>query len=160
MGDIDVAGANYFTLALLVLLLLPIAVMTLERRRAPDLLYALVAACGLGSSAWYAGWPGLGWSLASGLGVAVVIGGAITALRVQLRHQLDLPTREQIKLMAAGASWLTPFGASLMIMIAALSMIAVVIWQHLQEKHSRPGPEIVVIVAIIIIAIKQYIVSP
>jgi len=60
MGDIDVAGANYFTLALLVLLLLPIAVMTLERRRAPDLLYALVAAGGLGSSAWYAGWPGLG----------------------------------------------------------------------------------------------------
>jgi len=158
MGDIDVAGANYFTLALLVLLLLPIAVMTLERRRAPDLLYALVAAGGLGSSAWYAGWPGLGWSLASGLGVAVVIGGAITALRVQLR--LRLLTGGQIKLMAAGASWLTPFGASLMIMIAALSMIAVVIWQHLQEKHSRPGPEIVVIVAIIIIAIKQYIVSP
>ena len=158
MGDTDVAGANYFALALLVLLLLPIAVMTLEGRRAPDLLYALVSACGLGISAWYGGWPGLGWALASGLGVAVVIGGAITALRGQLR--LRLLTGGQIKLMAAGATWLVPVGALLMVVIAAVAMIAVAVWQHLQEKHSRPESAIVVIVAIIIVATKQYVVSP
>lgn len=148
-------AGGYFTLAMLIVLLLPIVVMPLEGRRSPDVLYAVIAACGLAVSTWNGGQAGLGRAVLASLLVFVAVGGIITLLRSKLR--LRILSGGQIKLMAAGAAWLGPSGALIMLVSSILALFSVAMWRRLSEARSRPVSMTVVAFAIMIAALQQNI---
>jgi prepilin signal peptidase PulO-like enzyme (type II secretory pathway) len=150
-------AGGYFTLAVLVVVLIPAVAISLEGRRTPDLLYPVIAACGLLASGLRGGWPALGGAFLAGLLVLLLVGGAITALRSAMR--LRLLTGGQIKLMAAGATWLGPAGALAMILIAAFALFAVAAWQQASEHQRRPDCVIIVALAIMSVALEQQFAS-
>ena len=148
-------GGGYFTLALLIVLLIPIMVLPMEGRRAPHALYAAIAIGGLGVSFWSGGAMALAWSAGTALAVMIVVGGGVTLLRGATR--LRVLTGGQIQLMAAGATWLGMPGALLMIAIAIVALFSIAGWRQLRETHRRPESAIVVASAIMIVAFPQNI---
>jgi hypothetical protein len=150
-------AGGYFTLALLIVLLLPTVVLAMEGRRSPDALYALIAICGLMVSAYSGGSRALVVAIASALGVLLVTGTAVTMLRSKLR--LRILTGGQIKLMAAGAAWLGPWGTVLMMVLAIVALFAIAMWRQLREGRARTDPGIIVATAIAIVALQQNIPS-
>jgi 4-amino-4-deoxy-L-arabinose transferase-like glycosyltransferase len=90
--------------------------------------------------------------------VLLLVGGAITALRSSMR--LRLLTGGQIKLMAAGATWLGPVGAAAMILIAGFALFAMAAWQQaMQREQQRPDSVIIVALAIMSVAMDQQFAS-
>jgi prepilin signal peptidase PulO-like enzyme (type II secretory pathway) len=152
---LNVSGAGYFTLAVLTVLLIPIMVLPLEGRRAPSLLYGAIAVGGLAASLWSGGMVGFAWAIAMALAVMVIVGGGVTLLRAATR--LRILTGGQIKLMAAGATWLGPLGTVLMIAIAIIALFAIAGWRQLRDTRQRPESAIVVAAAIMIVALQQNI---
>jgi prepilin signal peptidase PulO-like enzyme (type II secretory pathway) len=150
-------AGGYFTLAVLVVVLIPAVAISLEGRRPPEVLYPAIAACGLLSNGLRGGWPAFGGAFRAGRLVLLVVGGAITAMRSTMR--LRLLTGGQIKLMAAGATWLGPVGALAMILIAGFALFAIAAWQHASERQGRPDSMIIVALAIICVATQQEMVS-
>lgn len=147
-----VAG-GYFTLAVLTVLLIPIAVMSLEGRRLPDALLAVIAGCGLAISAWTGGLPVVGSAIVSSLGVIVVVGGLTALLRRKLR--LWILTGGQIKLMAAGATWLDLSSMGLMLAISIIVIFAIAVWRRISKAASRPVSVLVVVFSLIISTLYQ-----
>lgn len=150
-------AGGYFTLAALVIVLVPAVAISLEGRRTPDILYPAMALCGLIGSGLRGGSPAVGGAFVSGMGVLLLVGGAITLLRSTMR--LRLLTGGQIKLMAAGATWLGPVGALAMILVAGFALFALAAWQQTSDQSRRPDSAIVVALAILAVAIqKQYVI--
>lgn len=146
-------AGGYFALAALVLVLMPAVVTSMEGRKAPDVLYPVIAGAGLLSSGLRGGWSALGWSAAAALLVLVVIGVVITLLRTSLR--LRILTGGQIKLMAAGATWLGPLGALAMILVATFALFAFAALQQARNMQRRPDSAIIVALAIMCVALQQ-----
>jgi prepilin signal peptidase PulO-like enzyme (type II secretory pathway) len=151
-------AGGYFTLAVLVVVLIPAVAISLEGRRMPEFLYPAIALCGMASSGLRGGWLALGGAFLAGLIVLLLVGGAITALRSSMR--LRLLTGGQIKLMAAGATWLGPVGAAAMILIAGFALFAMAAWQQaMQREQQRPDSVIIVALAIMSVAMEQQFAS-
>lgn len=147
-------AGNYLALAGLIVLMLPIVVLHQEGRRSPDIFYALLVLCGLGTSAWAGGWSGFAWSLAAAAAVLAVTGGLVTLLRSRMR--LRLLTGGQIKLMAAGATWLGPWGSLLMLLIALLTLLGIAIGRQLTHGPARPTSANIIVAAIMVVALQQH----
>lgn len=153
MGGAQSGAAGYFTLALLIVVLMPAVILPWEGRKAPDGLFVAIAACGLASSGIHGGLAGLGWAVAGALACLVVVGGAVTILRANTR--LRILTGGQIKLMAAGATWLGLPGAAIMILITIFSLFSIAALQQVSESQRRPDSAAIVAVAILCVAIPQ-----
>lgn len=148
-------AAGYFTLAVLILVLLPPVVLPWEGQRPPDAVYLVIAACGLASSAWHGGWAGLAWSAAGALGCVLLIGAAVTKLRASSR--LRIFTGGQIKLMAAGAAWLGPGGTLAMVVFTIILLFSWAAVQQIAESQRRPDSAMVVAITIMTVALQQQI---
>lgn len=146
------AGA-YFTLAVLILVLLPVVILPWERRKVPDWIYTVIAACGLGSSLVYSGLPGFTWSALSGLGCLLVVGGGVTALRTATR--LRILTGGQIKLLAAGATWLGPAGTLIMVLVGAFALFAAAALLQASQAQRRPDSGSILALSIVLVAFLQ-----
>lgn len=146
------AGA-YFTLAVLILVLLPVVILPWEQRKVPDWIYAIIAACGLASSLVDNGLPTLTWSALSGLGCLLVVGGGVTALRAATR--LRILTGGQIKLLAAGATWLGPTGTLIMVLVAAFALFAAAALLQASQAQRRPDSGSVLALSIVLVAFLQ-----
>lgn len=148
-------ASGYFNLALLVLVLLPVVILPWEGRRTPDWLYAIIALCGTGLAAWQNGAAGVAWALGAGIGCLIVIGLGITALRSRTR--LRILTGGQIKLLAAGATWLGVYGAAVMMVIAFLILLVMAAFRNAGALRGRPDASTIVAVAIISVAMQQHL---
>lgn len=146
-------AVGYFTLATLVMVLIPAVAISQEGRRMPEWLYAVIAGAGLIASVCRGGAPALGGAVLAGLLVLLLVGGAITLLRGTI--QLRLLTGGQIKLMAAGATWLGPLGALAMIFIAGFALFTIAAWQQTVDHHRRPDAATILAFAILSVAIEQ-----
>lgn len=146
-------AGGYFTLAVLVIVLIPAVAISLEGRRTPDWLYPVIGVCGLLSSGLREGWAAAGGGFLGAVCVLLLVGGAITAVRNTMR--LQLLTGGQIKLMAAGATWLGPVGALAMILVAGFALFAIAAWQQTREQPQRPDSMIIVALAIMSVALEQ-----
>jgi len=148
-------AAGYFCLALLVLVLVPVVVLPWEGRRTPDWLYLLLAACGLGG-AWFFGGPlGLAQAAAAALACLIFCGFMVTFVRTRTR--LRILTGGQIKLLAAGATWLGLGGTLIMVIVAILALFAIAAFQRNGEIRRRPDASAVVAITIVSIAMQQYL---
>lgn len=147
-------GASvYFTLAALIVLLMPIIVLPWEGQRAPDWLYALLGAGGL-ACVWVTGGAvAAAWSAGAALGCLVVVGACITMLRVNTG--LQVLTGGHIKLLAAGATWLGFTGAVIMIAITIFVLFLIAAFQQVGSGRHRPDSSAVVAMAIVVVALHQ-----
>lgn len=147
------AGLSYFNLALMIVLLLPAVILPWEGRRPPDLLYVTIAVGGLAFAALGGGVAALGWSFLAGLGCLAIVAGGVTALRAATG--LQLLTGSQLKLLAAGATWLGPLGALTMIAITALALLLVATVRQFRPIARRPDSGAIVAVAIFCVGLQQ-----
>jgi prepilin signal peptidase PulO-like enzyme (type II secretory pathway) len=138
---------------LLIVVLMPVVVLPWEHRKVPDALYIAIAACGLASSALHQGFSGLAWSAGSAIACLVVVGAAVTGLRAATR--LRILTGGQIKLLAAGATWLGPAGTIIMILVAAFVLFAAAALLQVSQRQRRPDSAAVVAMTIVIVAFQQ-----
>jgi hypothetical protein len=153
-------AAGYFYVALLILVLMPLVVLPWEGRIPPDWLYILLAGCGLAGAFVLGGTPALLLSCAAGLGCLLVAGGAVTVLRARTR--LRILTGGQIKLLAAGATWLGLSGALVMLAGAVLVLFLIAAFQRIGAQRTgavgrRPDASAVVAVAIVSVAMQQHL---
>lgn len=146
-------AAGYFTLAALIVVLLPAVVLPWEGRKVPDVLFAAIALAGLAAGALHSGLSGFAWSAGAALACLGLVGGGVATLRAGTG--LQILTGGQIKLMAAGATWLGPLGAGIMILIAALSLFSLAALQQVRDKQKRPDSAAIVAIAILCVAVPQ-----
>lgn len=147
-------GVYLIALAVLILLLLPVAVAAWEDKRPPDALYLAIALSGAGFAAVTDGFPGLLKSLAAGLACLLFVAAAITAIRN--RWQIRLLLGNHIKLLGAGATWLGVSGAPLMLMLAAvLFMLSVAILRARKMQALRPNFSHIAVIAILFVQIEK-----
>jgi hypothetical protein len=145
-------GPGYLTLSVLLVVLMPAMVMSLEGRKIAPAVYASTAVLGLGSSALRGGWPAVGSALAAAILVIVLLGGGTTILRASMR--LRVLTGAQIKLMAAGATWLGLLGAGLMMVVVMIALFVSAAWRSSGER-GRPDSVSIVVAAIFVVALQQ-----
>lgn len=148
-------AAGYFNLALLILVLVPVVVLPWEGRTTPDWLYLMLAAGGLAGAAIQGGLPAFALSCAAGLGCLIVAGCAITVLRSRTRARIL--TGGQIKLLAAGATWLGLGGAAAMIAVAVFVLFLIAAFQRMGAVRQRPDASAIFAVAIVSVAMQQYL---
>jgi len=148
-------AAGYFYLALLILVLIPVVVLPWEGRTPPDWLYIVIAGCGLAGAVALGGPFALARSCAAGLGCLLVAGGAITVLRSRTRARIL--TGGQIKLLAAGATWLGVNGTMAMIAVAAFILFLIAAFQRAGAVRRRPDASAIVAVAIVSVAMQQHL---
>lgn len=151
------AGLSYFNLALLIVLLLPAVILPWEGRRPPNLLYLVIAIGGLSFAALKGGIPALGWSVLAGASCLVLVAGGLAVLRSTTGF--CLLTGSQIKLLAAGATWLGLLGAATMIAITAMTLLIVATAQQFRTVTRRPDSGAIVAVAIFCVGLQQVLPS-
>lgn len=148
-------AAGYFYLALLILVLMPVVILPWEGRKTPDWLYLVLAGCGLAGAVALGGVPGLVRACAAGLGCLIVASGAVTLLRSRTR--LRVLTGGQIKLLAAGATWLGIDGALAMVTVAFCALFLIAVFQRTGVVRRRPDASAIVAVAIVSVAMQQHL---
>lgn len=148
-------AAGYFYLALLILVLMPVVVLPWEGRTTPDWLYLVLAGCGLAGALALGGLPGLARACAASLGSLIVASGAVTLLRSRTR--LRVLTGGQIKLLAAGATWLGVDGALAMVLVAVFTLFLIAAFQRAGAVRRRPDASAIVAVAIVSVAMQQHL---
>lgn len=137
--------------AALILLLLPVVILHGERRPVPDALYALVALCGIGFSALMHGAAGLALAFGTGLASLILVTMAVAAASALWR--VRLLTGGHIKLLAAGATWLSIAGALAMLLLtASLFILAAMILRA--RKATSPRPDVAVIAAFALLSVR------
>ncbi|WP_150291498.1 hypothetical protein [Sphingobium estronivorans] len=140
-------GMQWIGCAALILLLLPVLVLHWEGRAVTDRFYGLIALCGIGFAGLAHGVSGMAMAGAIGLACLALLSSAIAVLALRWR----LLTGGHIKLLAAGATWLSVTGALLMLGLAlALFLIAAVILRV--RKAADPRPDMAGIAAIALLS--------
>jgi prepilin signal peptidase PulO-like enzyme (type II secretory pathway) len=148
-------AAAYFYLALLILVLMPVVVLPWEGRTTPDWLYFVLGGCGLAGAALQGGMPALALSCAAGFGCLLVALCAVTALRSRTRARIL--TGGQIKLLAAGGTWLGVSGAAVMIAVAVFALFLIAAFQRVGAVRRRPDASAIVAIAIVSVAMQQHL---
>lgn len=148
-------AAGYFYLALLILALIPIVVLPWEGRATPDWLYALLAVGGLVGAVTLEGTAGLVRSCLAGAACLIVGSLAVTVLRA--RTHARILTGGQIKLLAAGATWLGMNGTFAMVGVTALALVLLAAFQRAGAVRRRPDASAILAVAIISVAMQQHL---
>ncbi|UZW57209.1 hypothetical protein NUH86_21020 [Sphingobium sp. JS3065] len=142
-------GASFIGSALMILLLLPVLVLHWEGRAVADRLYGLIALGGVGFAAILHGVAGM--MLAAGIGLACLSLLSSAVAGISLLWRLRLLTGGHIKLIAAGATWLSASGAVLMLgLAAALFVLAAMILRI--RKTADPRPDMAGIAAIALLS--------
>lgn len=148
-------AAGYFYLALLILVLVPIVILPWEGKSTPDWLYAVLAVGGLSAAALLKGVPGVLLAGLAGLACLAIASLAVTLVRARTRARIL--TGGQIKLLGAGATWLGVSGAFAMIALAAIALVLLAAFQRAGAVKQRPDASAVFAVAILSVAIQQYL---
>jgi prepilin signal peptidase PulO-like enzyme (type II secretory pathway) len=148
-------AVGYFYLAFLILVLMPVVVLPWEGRTTPDWIYLLLTACGLAAAGVTGGMPGLLRACAAGLGCLALVVLAVTALRARTR--LRILTGGQIKLFAAGATWVGVGGALAMVAVAVFILFLVAAFQQAGAVRRRPDTSAIVALAIVSVAMQQHL---
>lgn len=147
-------GVQLIAISTLILILLPIIVLEWEQRNVPNWLYLLLGAAGIAFTLTSRGLGGAIVSLAAGIAILLLLAGAIAYMR--RTWKLRLLSGGQIKLMAAGAAWLGPVGAVLMLSLAILLFVISVIFLRIRKKAVlRPDSEAIAAIAILIVQVHQ-----
>ncbi|QPI75343.1 MULTISPECIES: hypothetical protein [unclassified Sphingobium] len=147
-------GVQLIAISTLILILLPIIVLAWEQRNVPNWLYLLLGAAGIAFTLTSRGLGGAIVSLAAGIAILLLLAGAIAYMRRTCK--LRLLSGGQIKLMAAGAAWLGPVGAVLMLSLAILLFVISVIFLRIRKKAVlRPDSEAIAAIAILIVQVHQ-----
>lgn len=141
-------GLTLIGCALCLLLLLPVLVLHGEGRPVHDGFYGLIALGGVGFSTLLHGVPGGAMAVVTGLACLLLLSLAMAAL--ERRWDMRLLTGGHIKLLAAGASWLSATGALLMLGLAAgLFLIGAAILRVRKTANPRPDMAVVAAVALL-----------
>ena len=147
-------GVQLIAISTLILILLPIIVLAWEQRNVPNWLYLLLGTAGIAFTLTSRGLGGAIVSLAAGIAILLLLAGAIAYMRRTCK--LRLLSGGQIKLMAAGAAWLGPVGAVLMLSLAILLFVISVIFLRIRKKAVlRPDSEAIAAIAILIVQVHQ-----
>jgi len=147
-------GVQLIAISTLILILLPIIVLEWEQRNVPNWLYLLLGAAGIAFTLTSRGLGGAIVSLAAGIAILLLLASAIAYMR--RTWKLRLLSGGQIKLMAAGAAWLGPVGAGLMLSLAILLFVISVIFLRIRKKAVlRPDSEAIAAIAILIVQVHQ-----
>ncbi|AOR79257.1 hypothetical protein QUC32_04705 [Novosphingobium resinovorum] len=148
-------AAGYFYLAFLLLVLIPVVVLPWEGRTTPDWLYMVLAASGLLGAALLSGVPGLIRACVAGAGSLAIAGLAVALLRAHTGARVL--TGGQIKLLAAGATWLGFSGTFAMVAVALLTLFALAAFQKAGAVRRRPDASAILAVAIVSVAMQQHL---
>lgn len=148
-------AAGYFYLAFLLLALIPVVVLPWEGRATPDWLYIVLATFGLLGAVVLEGIPGLLRACAAGAGSLIIASLAVAILRA--RTGARVLTGGQLKLLAAGATWLGLGGTFAMIAVALLTLITLAAFQKAGAVRRRPDASAILAVAIVSVAMQQHL---
>ncbi|MFT4053301.1 MAG: hypothetical protein QM681_02255 [Novosphingobium sp.] len=148
-------AAGYFYLAFLLLVLIPVVVLPWEGRTTPDWLYIVLATFGMVGAVVLEGRPGLVRACAAGAASLAVASLAVALLRA--RTGARVLTGGQIKLMAAGATWLGFGGTFAMVAVALLTLVALAAVQKAGAMRRRPDASAILAVAIVSVAMQQHL---
>ncbi|HUD27763.1 MAG TPA: hypothetical protein VMQ93_02755, partial [Novosphingobium sp.] len=119
----------------------------------PDWLYLVLAGCGIACAAAQGGSAAFVLSCVAGFGCLVLATCAVSLLRSRTRARIL--TGGQIKLLAAGGTWLGVSGAAIMIVIAGLVIFLIAMFQRAGAVRRRPDASAIVAVAILSVALQQ-----
>lgn len=148
-------AAGYFYLAFLLLVLIPVVVLPWEGRATPDWLYIALATFGLVGAVALNGVPGLIRAGAAGVGSLVIASLAVALLRA--RTGARVLTGGQIKLLAAGSTWLGISGTFAMVAVALLTLFTLAAFQKAGAVRRRPDASAILAVAIVSVAMQQHL---
>ena len=148
-------AAGYFYLAFLLLALIPVVVLPWVGRTTPDWLYIVLATFGLLGATAFGGVPGLVRACAAGAGSLAVASLAVALLRAYTGARVL--TGGQIKLLAAGATWLGLAGTFAMVTVALLTLFALAAFQKAGAVRRRPDASAILAVAIVSVAMQQHL---
>lgn len=130
-------GTSLIASALLTLMLLPIAVAAWDRWRVPDGLYLAIAAAGIGYSYMRNGVAGAASAVLVGLACLLLVAAAISLLKA--RQQVRLLLGGHIKLLGAGATWLSAQGAVVMTLVSfSLFVFCALFLRARRASNTRP----------------------
>ncbi|MBO9580452.1 MAG: hypothetical protein J7498_06135 [Sphingobium sp.] len=144
-------GLSFIASAGLIILLLPVAIATCEKKRAPDGVYLALAAGGVGFAVLRHGLAG--GVLAATVGIVCLVLTAAIIGFIHARWQTRLLLGRHIKLLGAGATWLGAMGAAIMMSIAIFLFIFFIGTSHMR-KSSNIRPEFSAIAAISILIVQ------
>lgn len=134
-------SGGYFSLALLVLLLLPMAIVSLERGLVPWRAALLLAGGGIATTALHGGADAGIAAMINGLVASAALGLGLTALR--RATGLALLTGSELRLVCAGTPWLAPPWAGLFILAALAGAIVIATVQStIVRKLNRRGADL------------------
>ncbi|KEQ51296.1 hypothetical protein [Sphingobium chlorophenolicum] len=142
-------GASFIGCALMILLLLPVLVLHWEGRVVTDRLYGAIALGGVGFAALFHGAVGAMLAVGVGLACLLLLSSAVAA--ISLFWRLRLLTGGHIKLIAAGATWLSAGGALLMLALAVGLFVVVAVILRVR-KVADPRPDMAGIAAIALLS--------
>ncbi|WP_048574853.1 prepilin peptidase [Sphingobium fuliginis] len=147
-------GVQLIAISTLILILLPIIVLEWEQRNVPNWLYLLLGAAGIAFTLTSRGLGTAIASLAAGIAILLLLAGGIAYMRRSWK--LRLLSGGQIKLLAAGAAWLGPSGAVLMLSLVILLFVISVVFLRIRKKAVlRPDSEAIAAIAILIVQVHQ-----
>lgn len=146
-------AAGYFYLALLVLVLIPFVVLPSEHKAIPNWLYLTFAACGVAGAIALGGWSAALLSATAAIGCLILATAAVSAL--QSRTGSRILTGGQIKLLAAGGTWLGVGGSIAMVVLATITLFLVAAVQRMGAVSRRPDASVIVAVVIVSVAMQQ-----
>lgn len=147
-------AAGYFYLAALLLVLIPVVVLPWEGRTTPDWLYIVLAAFGLAGAMTLEG--GAGLLRACAAGAAAMLAASLAVALLRARTGARVFTGGQIKLLAAGATWLGVGGTFVMVAVALLTLFTLAAFQKAGAVRRRPDASAILAVAIVSVAMQQH----
>ncbi len=147
------SGVGCIALAVLIILLVPVVVLPWEGRRVPDTLHAAIAAGGLAAAGLEGGASALPWAAAAGIVSLLTVTAIVTTARGFLNVQILTAT--DIKLLAAGSTWLGIGGAVVMICAAFAALFGAALLQRWRSANRRPDFTAIAALAILCVSIQQ-----
>ncbi|MFD2138078.1 hypothetical protein ACFSLT_27730 [Novosphingobium resinovorum] len=115
----------------------------------------MLATFGLLGATAFGGVPGLVRACAAGAGSLAVASLAVALLRAYTGARVL--TGGQIKLLAAGATWLGLAGTFAMVTVALLTLFALAAFQKAGAVRRRPDASAILAVAIVSVAMQQHL---
>jgi hypothetical protein len=147
------SGIGCIALAVLIILLVPVVVLPWEGRRVPGSLHAAIAAGGLAAAGLEGGAGALPWAAAAGVASLLTVAAIVTTVRGLLNVQILTAT--DIKLLAAGSTWLGIGGAVMMICAAFAALFGAALLQRWRSADRRPDFAVIATLAIVCVSIQQ-----
>lgn len=150
-------GIGFISLAILILLMLPIITLRLEGRSVSHMLLGVIAVGGVIFSTLQGGMWGAVQSIAAAFFCVFATASIVALLRK--KAQFILLSGYQMKLLGAGATWLGLKGSISMLFITFLMIFVFSVLSILKHQSRRPDASLIASFSTLAILMQQVVMS-